>query len=358
MKNKGEKGITLIALIITIIILIILAGVTIATLTGENGILTKAGTAKEKHIIEQYKEEINLAIADEVAQRKVETKEELMIISLDNKIRKKEWVNEIYKCNSNGEEQPTFEESTHLLVESKEHYEFLIEVNEENKTAKIVSSQKGTGEKYQITYNPNGGNGSEEILEIRQGFSVTLKDCNYTREQYKFVGWCENQNGNGERFLGNSIYKPTGNVTLYAIWELNVATITFNSNDGTENTKQAVVTKGKETKLSENSFTRKGYKFLEWNTNADGTGTKYENGANISTEEDITLYAIWKGPSTVAEAKEAGIVLSTTQNTTLTDNYGNQVILPAGFKIGSESATNVTGGVVIEDVSYRGNCRK
>ena len=45
---KGKSGITLIALVITIIVLLILAGVTIATLTGENGILTRANDAKEK----------------------------------------------------------------------------------------------------------------------------------------------------------------------------------------------------------------------------------------------------------------------------------------------------------------------
>ena len=43
---KNKKGITLIALVITIIVLLILAGVTIATLTGENGILTRANDAK------------------------------------------------------------------------------------------------------------------------------------------------------------------------------------------------------------------------------------------------------------------------------------------------------------------------
>ena len=43
-----EKGITLIALVITIIVLLILAGVAIATLLGENGIITRATTAKEK----------------------------------------------------------------------------------------------------------------------------------------------------------------------------------------------------------------------------------------------------------------------------------------------------------------------
>ena len=44
----NQKGITLIALVITIIVLLILAGVTIATLTGDNGILTRANDAKEK----------------------------------------------------------------------------------------------------------------------------------------------------------------------------------------------------------------------------------------------------------------------------------------------------------------------
>jgi len=52
IKNRklkvNNKGITLIALVITIIVLLILAGVAIATLTGNNGILTKAASSKEK----------------------------------------------------------------------------------------------------------------------------------------------------------------------------------------------------------------------------------------------------------------------------------------------------------------------
>ena len=60
-KLKESKGITLIALVITIIILLILAGVTIATLTGDNGILKKAGDAKTQ--TEQAKEDENLKIA-------------------------------------------------------------------------------------------------------------------------------------------------------------------------------------------------------------------------------------------------------------------------------------------------------
>ena len=56
-KIEINKGITLIALIITIIVLLILAGISIATLTGDNGILSKAQEAKTKHEEESKKEE-------------------------------------------------------------------------------------------------------------------------------------------------------------------------------------------------------------------------------------------------------------------------------------------------------------
>ena len=56
----NARGITLIALVITIIVLLILAGVTIAALSGDNGILTKAKEAKEKTEQAQKDEEINL----------------------------------------------------------------------------------------------------------------------------------------------------------------------------------------------------------------------------------------------------------------------------------------------------------
>ncbi len=63
MRNtKNNKGITLIALVITIIVLLILAGVAIATLTGENGILKKAATANEKTKEETAKEKIKIAV--------------------------------------------------------------------------------------------------------------------------------------------------------------------------------------------------------------------------------------------------------------------------------------------------------
>ena len=68
MNKKGEKGrnmknrgITLIALVITIIVLLILAAVSIATLTGENGILTRANDAKTSTEIAEEREKVELA---------------------------------------------------------------------------------------------------------------------------------------------------------------------------------------------------------------------------------------------------------------------------------------------------------
>ena len=62
MKQREEKGITLIALVITIIILLILAGISIATLTGENGILSKANTAKIETEKAGAKEKVQIAV--------------------------------------------------------------------------------------------------------------------------------------------------------------------------------------------------------------------------------------------------------------------------------------------------------
>ena len=89
MKRKTiiekEKGITLIALIITIIILIILAGIAVATLTGENGLFTRAKQAKENYSINSAKEKIELVISDLIVEQRSKgknlTKEDLTKIN-------------------------------------------------------------------------------------------------------------------------------------------------------------------------------------------------------------------------------------------------------------------------------------
>lgn len=59
---RSKNGITLVALVITIVILLILAGVTIVTLTGDNGLITKAGQAKTVSEESVLREEIDLKL--------------------------------------------------------------------------------------------------------------------------------------------------------------------------------------------------------------------------------------------------------------------------------------------------------
>ena len=62
MKRTKQNGITLIALVITIVVLLILAAVSIATLTGQNGILTRANDAKEDTARETEKEKVAVEV--------------------------------------------------------------------------------------------------------------------------------------------------------------------------------------------------------------------------------------------------------------------------------------------------------
>ena len=70
---KTNKGITLIALVITIIVLLILAGVSIAMLTGENGILTRANDASDDSKRAEIADKVNMAIQSAYADAVVES---------------------------------------------------------------------------------------------------------------------------------------------------------------------------------------------------------------------------------------------------------------------------------------------
>ena len=78
---KNNKGITLIALVITIIVLLILAGVSIAMLTGDNGILTKATestTATDlAEVLEKVNMELNAQMTNAMAGDPFDTKDEI-----------------------------------------------------------------------------------------------------------------------------------------------------------------------------------------------------------------------------------------------------------------------------------------
>ena len=70
--------------------------------------------------------------------------------------------------------------------------------------------------------------------------------------------------------------------------------VTFDSNEGQGVMELQQVPIGKKAGLIGNTFTREGFDFIGWNTQADGKGTDYEDKATLTLESDITLYAQWK----------------------------------------------------------------
>lgn len=79
---RNQRGITLIALVITIIVLLILAGVSIAMLTGNNGVLNRATTAQEKTVTTTNEEILKLAVS-ECIMAHYEAEEESLNIDVD-----------------------------------------------------------------------------------------------------------------------------------------------------------------------------------------------------------------------------------------------------------------------------------
>ena len=100
-KFKKNQGITLIALVITVIVLLILAGISVSTLTGSNGILTKASEAKTKVEIAQEKEELQMAV---MASQMEETNTlEIKKENLENAIKQQFGNNKDFSTTDNGD---------------------------------------------------------------------------------------------------------------------------------------------------------------------------------------------------------------------------------------------------------------
>ena len=72
MKNKKERGITLIALVVTIIVLIILAGISINLIFGTNGIINKAKSSKTLTEQASLNEQIALGEIDKELEKYIE----------------------------------------------------------------------------------------------------------------------------------------------------------------------------------------------------------------------------------------------------------------------------------------------
>ncbi len=158
---------------------------------------------------------------------------------------------------------------------------------------------------YTVEYNANSGEGSVDSQLFSYEDTVTLRENAFVKEGYHFIGWALTADGEVEYSGGQSgiaalTAEADGVVTLYAVWEKNDYTVTFDKNDaaatGTMSAQGFIYDETKA--LAELGFTKEGYHFVEWNTSADGNGTAYGDMAevlNLTAENNgnVTLYAIW-----------------------------------------------------------------
>lgn len=148
---------------------------------------------------------------------------------------------------------------------------------------------------YTITYNANGGSGTQQTRDILSGKEATLINNPYTYTGHTFNKWNTNSGGTGTAYSAGANYTPTKDVTLYATWTIITYTISYNGNGNTGGS-TALQTRNHGTAaitIRSNGFTKTGYHFLHWNTNSSGTGATYNPGASYSTNANLVLYAIW-----------------------------------------------------------------
>ncbi len=157
---------------------------------------------------------------------------------------------------------------------------------------------------YDITFDGNRetSGSTDEMIGIAEGDTSTPLTTNgFTKNGYTFVGWNTKADGSGTTYADGAVVKPQGNTTLYAQWEGNPYTILFDGNGATEGTTPSALsmTYGTAKTLPHAGDLKKvDKKFVEWNQQADGNGTGYIVGNNVSDltavkGDEITLYAIW-----------------------------------------------------------------
>ena len=149
-------------------------------------------------------------------------------------------------------------------------------------SSNITLYAKWTVNQYTITYNTNGGDTLTQH-SVSFGATVTLKTA--SRAGYSFSGWYEDESLS-IAFTNQTM--PARNINLFAKWNINSYTISFESNGG------SAVESSTQTYLSEvtepSNPTRTGYTFEGWYTNTSLTN-KYTFGTMGSS--NITLYANW-----------------------------------------------------------------
>ena len=158
---------------------------------------------------------------------------------------------------------------------------------------------------YTITYKANGGTGNSQTQSVKYGEKWTTKGAIFTKANYTQVGWNTKTDGSGSTYSLSKLQnaKKVGDITLYAKWQANTYSITYNANGGSgAPAKQTYTYSTTETiNLSSTKPKRTGYAFLGWSLSSTATEASYSAGQKWRRDnnDDYTLYAVWRKIPTV-----------------------------------------------------------
>jgi hypothetical protein len=163
----------------------------------------------------------------------------------------------------------------------------------------------GSTPQFTVTFNANGATGGAAPASqtVYSGISITVPGQGTLAYNGKtFGGWNTQANGGGTNYAVGADFTVTGHVTLYAKWQSVVQyTVTYHVNgaSGTAPSAQTVDPGTEITIPGAGSMTYTGRKFDGWNTQANGGGTGYAEGAAYTVNGNVTLYAKWQDLYTV-----------------------------------------------------------
>lgn len=193
-----------------------------------------------------------------------------------------------------------------------------------------------------IRYNPNppagktaGGNGTPN-WDGHTGDTPTIGQNGWTIDGYTFAGWATSPDGSGARYAPGARWTANGTLTLYAQWTPGQASLTYDGNGATGGKTDPQTGKTDEKiNVRDNGFTRDGYTFVTWNTQADCKGNAVKPNSEWTLRGSSTLYACWAGNAqtltyhgngatggnTAAQSGKTGDELTTNANGFTRDGY-------------------------------------
>jgi uncharacterized repeat protein (TIGR02543 family) len=219
-------------------------------------------------------------------------------------------------------EEEVFEE----IVEEEIYEEIVEEVIEEVFYGTINFTVKRL---YTITYNANGGSDAPSSQTKIHGTTLTLSSTVPTKTGSTFLGWSTSSSATSATYSKNGSFTTNANTTLYAVWDANEYTITYNANGGSGAPSSQTKTYGTNLTLSSTVPTRFGYTFLGWSASSSATSATYVPGGSFTTDATTTLYAVWQS---------ATIISSSVTNS----SYSASISFGSGYKF--YSFTPSTGG--------------